>query len=85
MLLDNPHARRVVELTGQLWLHIPTSFAMVKVEELKHMTTVLRPCALAAMRKSTKERSSQRPKGSRCGRTHTVEPLVGFLNKVIYN
>ena len=82
MQLDNPHARRVVELTGQLWLHIPTSFAMVKAEELKRMTTVLRPCALAAMRNSTKERNSQRPKGLRCGRKPTAEPSAGFSSLV---
>lgn len=83
MLLDNPHARRVVELTEQLWLHIPISFAMVKAEELKRMTTVLRPCALAAMRNSTKERSSRRPKGLRCGRKPTAKPLDGYSKTVI--
>ena len=73
-LLDNPHAKRVVALTEQLWLPIPISFEMVKAEELRRMITVLRPCALAAMRKSTKDRNSQRPKGLRCGRTPTARP-----------
>ena len=82
MLLDNPHARRVVELTEQLWLHIPISFAMVKAEELKRMTTVLRPCALAATRKSTKDRNSQRPNGLRCGRKPIEKPSVGFLKTI---
>ena len=77
--LDNPHARSVVEKTAQLWLPIQINFEMVKAEELRRMTTVLRPCALAAMRNSTKERIYQKPKGLRCGKKPIEKPLDGYL------
>jgi len=69
----NPHAKRVVELTAQLWLHIPISFEMVRVEELRHMITVVPAYVLAATRNSTKARNSQKPKGLRCGRKLTAK------------
>jgi len=81
--LDNPHAKRVVELTAQLWLHIPISFGTVKAEELKPMTTVLRPCALAATRNSTKDRNSQSPSGLRCGKKPIEKQWDGSLSKAI--
>ena len=77
--LDNPHARSVVERTAQLWLPIQISFGMVKAEELKPTTIVLRPCALAAMRNSTKAQNSQNPKGLRCGMKHTEKQSAGYL------
>ena len=71
MYYDNPHANIVVGLTAQLWLHIPISFEMVKVEDLNRMITVVRPCALAAIRNSIKDKNSQNPKGLRCGKRPT--------------
>ena len=69
----NPHAKRVVELTAQLWLHIPISFEMVKAEELRHMTIGALPSVTHATRNSTKARNSQKPKGLRCGRKLTAK------------
>lgn len=82
MLLENPHAKRVVELTGLLWLHIPISFVTAKEEELKLMTTVLPHFAMPAMRKSTRGRNSPRLNVLRRGKKHTAEQLAGFLSKV---
>ena len=61
--------------------HIQISLEMARVEDLKPMIIGLRPCALAAMRKSTKALNSTNPKGLRCGRTHIVPPLVNFLRE----
>ena len=79
MLLDNPHANTVVDLTEQLWLPIQISFEMAKVEDLKPMIIGLRPCALAATRNSIKGRSSQNPKGSRCGNKPIEKQWDGCL------
>jgi hypothetical protein len=79
MYCDNPHARYVVDLTAQLWLHIPISFETVKVEDLKPMTTGVRPYATPAMRKSTKGQNSQRLNVLRRGKKHTAKLLAGFL------
>ena len=66
--------------TEQLLRHTVISFEMVKVEDLNRMITVLRPCALAATRTSTKDKCCQNPKGYRCLRMHIARPLVNFLN-----
>ena len=79
--LENPHARYVVELTAQLWLHIPISFEMVKVEDLKQMTTESRPYVTGAMRKSTRVNRSPRLNVLRRGKKHTAKLLAGFLNQ----
>jgi hypothetical protein len=75
----NPHARAVVDLTAQLWLHIPISFGTVKAEELKRMITASQQCVIRATWNSTKERNSQRPNGLRCGKKHTEKQLAGSL------
>ena len=69
----NPHAKRVVDLTAQLWLHIPISFETVKVGELRHMTIGALPSVIHATRNSTKARNSQKTKGLRCGRKPTAK------------
>jgi len=79
--LDNPHARHVVDLTAQLWLHIPISFEMVKVEELNRMITESRHSATRATRKSTRGRGSLRLNVLRRGKKHTAELLAGFLKQ----
>ena len=71
--LGNRHARRVVELTAQLWLHIPISFEMVKVGELRLTTIDALPSVTHATRNLTKARNSQNPKGLRCGRKLTAK------------
>jgi hypothetical protein len=83
MLLDNLHAKRVVEKTAQLWLHIPISFETVKAEELKLMITESQQCALSATRKLTKGRNSLRLNVLRRGKKHTAEQLAGFLKMAI--
>jgi len=79
MYYDNPHARRVVDLTAQLWLHIPISFETVRVEDLKQMITESQPCALRVMRKSTRGQSSPRLNVLKYGKKHTARLLGGYL------
>jgi hypothetical protein len=79
--LENPHARYVVEKTAQLWLHIPISFEMVKVEDLKRMTIAAQRYALPAMLKSTRVKTSPRLNVLRRGKKHTAEQLAGFLSQ----
>jgi hypothetical protein len=80
MYYDNPHAKRVVDLTAQLWLHIPISFETVKVEDLKPWIIGLRPCALAATRHWTKVPNLRKNKGLRCGKK-LIEKLLGGFSK----
>ena len=56
-----------------------TSFATVKVEDLKLTIIELRPCVIAAMRISIRGNRLISPNGLRCSRVRTVPPLVGFL------
>jgi hypothetical protein len=77
--LDNPHAKSVVEKTAQLWLHIPISFETVKAEELKHMITESRHCAIRATWNSTKENRSPKLNVLRDGKKHTAKLLAGYL------
>jgi hypothetical protein len=79
--LDNPHARYVVDLTAQLWLHIPISFAMVRVGDLKLTTTDALPSVSNVMRKSTRARSSLRLNVLRHGKMHTAKLLAGYLKQ----
>jgi hypothetical protein len=81
MLLDNPHAKCVVEKTAQLWLHIPISFGTVKAEELKHMITESRQCVIRATWKSTKANRSPRLNVLRHGKKHTAKLLAGYLSQ----
>ena len=81
--LDNPHARYVVDLTAQLWLHIPISFEMVRVEDLKRMTTGVLPYVTPATWKSTRANRSPRLNVLRRGKKHTAKQLAGFLNQEI--
>jgi hypothetical protein len=81
--LDNPHARRVVEKTAQLWLHIPISFETVKEEELRHMITASQQCAIRATWKLTKANRSPRLNVLRDGKKHTAKLLAGFLKQGI--
>ena len=80
----NRHARRVVELTAQLWLHIPISFETVKVGELRLTTIDALPSVIHVTRNSTKARNSQKPKGLRCSKQPTVLQLDGYLRTDIW-
>ena len=82
MLYDNLHAKRVVEKTAQLWLHIPTSFETAKVEDLKPWIIGLRPSALAATRHWTRVPSLQKNKGLRCGKKPIEKLSAGFLKTI---
>jgi hypothetical protein len=79
MQLDNPHAKRVVEKTAQLWLPIQISFEMAKVEELRLQTTESLHFAIPAIRKSTRGQSSLRLNVLRRGKKRTAKQLAGFL------
>ena len=81
--LDNPHARRVVDLTAQLWLHIPISFETVKEEELKHMITASQQCVIRATWISTKANRSPRLNVLKYGKRHTAKALAGYLKTAI--
>jgi hypothetical protein len=81
--LDNPHAKRVVEKTAQLWLPIQISFEMVKAEELKHMITASQQCVIRATWKSTKAHRSARLNVLRDGKRHTAKALAGYLKITI--
>lgn len=79
--MQEKYPANIAALTMEQSLRLTvTSFEMVKVEDLNRMITVLRPCALAATRTSTKDKCCQNPKGYRCLRMHTVPLLVNFLN-----
>jgi hypothetical protein len=79
MYCENPHAKSVVEKTAQLWLHIPISFETVKAEELKHMITESRHCAIRATWNSTKANRSPNLNVLKSGKKHTAKLLAGFL------
>jgi hypothetical protein len=79
MYYDNPHAKRVVEKTAQLWLHIPISFETVKVEDLKPMTTDALPYVSPAMLILTKANRSPRLNVLKHGKKHTAKLLAGYL------
>lgn len=79
MLYGNPHARRVVEQTAQLWLHIPISFETVKAEELKHMITEWRHSATDATWNLTRANRSPRLNVLKHGKRHTAKLLAGYL------
>jgi hypothetical protein len=83
MLLDNLHAKRVVEKTAQLWLHIPISFETVKAEELNHMITESQQCVIRATWKSTKANRSLKLNVLRRGKKHIAKQLAGFLKMAI--
>jgi len=80
----NPHAKRVVELTAQLWLHIPISFETVKAEELKQMISEQRHCAIRAIKNWTKELGYRKPRGWKCSKKPTVLQLDGCLTITIW-
>jgi hypothetical protein len=69
----------VVELTAQLWLHIPISFGMVKVGDLKPTTTDALPYVSSAMLILTKANRSPRLNVLKRGRKHTAKLLAGYL------
>jgi hypothetical protein len=79
MYCENPHAKRVVDQTAQLWLHIPISFETVRVEDLKLMTTGVQPYVTPVTWKSTKANRSPRLNVLRRGKKHTAKLLAGFL------
>jgi hypothetical protein len=78
--LDNLHAKHVVDLTAQLWLHIPISFETAKADQLRLQIIELQPCAIAVTRNLTKEQNFLKQKGLRCGNPPIEKPLVGSLN-----
>ena len=79
MYYDNPHAKRVVEKTAQLWLHIPISFETVRVEDLNHMITDVQLYVTPATWKSTKANRSPRLNVLKRGKKHTAKLLAGYL------
>jgi hypothetical protein len=83
MYYDNLHAKRVVEKTAQLWLHIPISLETARVGDLKPWIIGLRPCVLAATRHWTKVPNLRKNKGLRCGKKLIEKLLVGSLKKII--
>ena len=82
MYYDNPHAKRVVEVTAQSWLHIPISFGTVKVEELKRMITDPQHYATPATWSLTKANRSPRLNVLKRGKKHTAKLLAGYLKTV---
>ena len=72
--LDNPHAKRVVEVTAQLWLHIPISFGMVRVEDSKHMTIDRHRYALPVMQSWIRVNPYQSKKELKCGKKPIERP-----------
>jgi hypothetical protein len=82
MYYDNPHARRVVEVTAQSWLHIPISLEMVKEEDLKHMTIGVPRYVTPVMRKSIKVQNSQKLNVLKHGKKHTAKLLAGYLKTI---
>ena len=81
MQQDNDHANIAEYKMELLSQHIQISLEMAKVEDLKPWIIGLRPCVLAAIRPSIKERSSQNPKGLRCGKMLIEKLLENFLRK----
>jgi len=78
-LYENLLAKIAKYKTARLLRRTVTSFATVKVEDLKLTIIELQPCVIAAMRISIRENRLIRPNGLRCSRVRTVPPLVGFL------
>ena len=78
--LDNPHAKRVVEVTAQLWLHIPISFEMVKVEDLNRMIIGSQPFVTLATWTSIKGLKWIRVHGLNSLKTLTAIQSDGYLN-----
>lgn len=60
---------------------IVISLEMAKVEDLKQVIIGSQAFVIPVIRKSTKVKGSQNPKGYRCLRMRTVPLLVNFLNK----
>jgi hypothetical protein len=81
MHYENPHAKSVVDLTGQLWLHIPISFGTVRVEDLKQVITESQPYAIRAIWKSTKVKTFPKLNVLKNGKKHTAKLLAGFLKQ----
>ena len=79
MYYDNLHAKRVVDLTAQLWLHIPISFGMARVEDLKRMITDVPASVLPVTPSLTKVNRSPRLNVLKCGKKHTAKLLAGYL------
>jgi hypothetical protein len=77
MYYDNPHAKRVVDLTAQLWLPIPISFETVKVEELNRMIIESQPFVTTAIWSSTKARKWTRINGFNSSKMLTDLLLAG--------
>jgi hypothetical protein len=77
----NPHARYVVDLTAQLWLHIPINFETVRVEDLKHMITASQHYVTRATWKSTRGQNYQNLIVLKRGKKHTAKLLAGFLKQ----
>jgi len=79
MYYDNPHAKRVVELTAQLWLHIPISLETVKVEDLNRMIIESQPFVTLAIWNLTKARKWTRINGFNSLKMLTELQSAGFL------
>jgi hypothetical protein len=69
----------VVELTAQLWLHIPISFVTAREEVLKRMTTDAQPFAIPVTRRSTRAKTYPRLRVLKHGKRHTAKLLAGYL------
>jgi hypothetical protein len=79
MYYENLHAKRVVDLTAQLWPHIPINFVTAKVEDLKPMTTGVPPFVTPATWNLTKVNRSPSLNVLKCGKKHTAKLLAGYL------
>jgi hypothetical protein len=77
MYCDNPHARRVVEKTAQLWLLTPISFETVKVEDLNRMIIASQPFVTSATWNSIKVYKWTRMTGFNSLRMLTEIQLAG--------
>jgi hypothetical protein len=77
MYYDNPHAKRVVELTAQLWLPIPISFETVKVEDLNRMIIESQPFVTLAIWNLTRARKWTRINGFNSLKMLTELQLAG--------
>jgi hypothetical protein len=82
MYCENPHARYVVEVTAQSWLHIQINFETAKEEDLKHMITGVPRYVIPVMRKSIKDQNSQKLNVLKHGKKHTAKLLAGYLKTI---
>jgi hypothetical protein len=82
MYYENLHAKRVVDLTAQLWLHIPINFVTARAGDLKPMTTDVLLYATNATWNLIKVNRSPKLNVLKCGKKHTAKLLAGYLKTI---